>query len=71
MAAFTECDSNAVRSVKPEIGANEHVLNLADRFGIELALGEEVGNGAATNFGAESVAPRDATPKPEDLQADD
>ena len=51
MAAFAERNGNSVGGVEAEIGANEHILDLANRRGIELALGEKVGNSAAERRG--------------------
>ena len=51
MAAFAERNGNTMGRVEPEIGANKHILDLANGRGIELALGEKVGNSAAQRRG--------------------
>ena len=47
VAAVAERGGDAARGVEPEIGADQHVLDLGDGCGIELALGDEIGDGAA------------------------
>ena len=63
MAAFGQRIADPVRSIKAEIGAHEDILDLGDRCGIELALGNKVGNGAAQRRGGALEPAGKATPQ--------
>src|SRR5438445_53212 len=39
------------RAVDPEIGADQHLLNLVEHRAVELALDDEIGDGAADRGG--------------------
>src|SRR5208283_3467071 len=44
--AFAQRGDDAVRRFEPEIGADERIVDLIKRRGVEPALGDEIRNGA-------------------------
>ena len=63
VAAFGQRIADAIRGIEAEIGAHQHVLDLGDRLGVELALGDEVGDRAAQRRRRALEPAREAPPK--------
>jgi hypothetical protein len=63
VTALRQRVADTIRGIEAQIGAHQHILDVGNRFGVELALGDEVGDRAAQRRGRAFEPAGKAPPK--------